>query len=67
MWQTSGVTPLFISSRNGHVECVLALLFWGAATNQARVGCVVLQITGSILIMGCSRLVKAVVRPGMRA
>jgi hypothetical protein len=37
-WQTSGATPLFIASENGHVECVLALLDGGAAMNQARVG-----------------------------
>ncbi len=37
--QTSGATPLFIASQNGHVECVRVLLSNGAAINQAMVGC----------------------------
>jgi hypothetical protein len=37
-WQTNGETPLFIASKNGHVECVQALLGGGAAINQATVG-----------------------------
>ncbi len=39
MLQTTGVTPLYIASQNGHVECVRALLGGGAAINQAEVGC----------------------------
>jgi hypothetical protein len=37
-WQTSGATPLFIASWNGHVECVRLLLGGGAAIDQATVG-----------------------------
>ncbi len=36
--QTDGVTPLFIASGKGHVECVRALLDKGAAIDQAKVG-----------------------------
>ncbi len=36
--QTNGVTPLYIASQEGHVECVRALLGRGAAINQAKVG-----------------------------
>ncbi len=39
VFQTSGATPLYIASRNGHVECVRALLDRGAVINQAKVGC----------------------------
>jgi hypothetical protein len=37
-WQTKGATPLYIANKNGHVECVRALLDGGAAINQATVG-----------------------------
>ena len=37
--QSTGATPLYIASQNGHVECVRALLGGGAAINQAMVGC----------------------------
>ena len=37
--QSTGATPLYIASQNGHVECVRALLDGGAAINQAAVGC----------------------------
>jgi hypothetical protein len=37
--QTNRVTPLYIASQEGHVECVQALLNGGAAINQAEVGC----------------------------
>ncbi len=36
--QTTGATPLYIGSQNGHVECVRALLDGGAAINRAKVG-----------------------------
>ncbi len=112
--QIDGVTPLLAASFSGHVECVRALLGWGAAINQAAVGCAgsiallcgacgcgdvwelvrthafaagwgrwdgtrwriwargdrahaALQVMGSIAIMGCSRRVNAVVRPGVTA
>jgi hypothetical protein len=39
VWQSTGATPLFVTSQTGHVECVLALLRGGAAINQATVGC----------------------------
>jgi hypothetical protein len=32
------LTPLLVASKNGHVECVRALLGGGAAINQATVG-----------------------------
>ena len=35
--QTDGATPLYIASRNGHVEVVRALVGAGAAVNQADV------------------------------
>ena len=35
--QTSGSTPLYIASQNGHVEVVRALVVTGAAVNQAKV------------------------------
>jgi hypothetical protein len=35
--QTDGATPLYIASRNGHVEVVRALVGAGAAVNQAKV------------------------------
>ena len=38
MLQANGVTPLYVASQNGHVECVQALLDRGAAVNQATVG-----------------------------
>jgi hypothetical protein len=38
VWQTDGVTPLFIASFRGHVECVWALLGGGAAIDQVMVG-----------------------------
>jgi ankyrin repeat protein len=38
--QTSGATPLYVASHEGHVECVRALLSGGAAINQATVGAV---------------------------
>jgi hypothetical protein len=37
VWQTDGVTPLFVASRGGHIEAVAALVGVGAAVNQARV------------------------------
>ena len=37
--QTTGASPLFIASQNGHVEAVRALVELGAAVNQAKVGC----------------------------
>ncbi len=37
--QTDGATPLFVTSQNGHLECVQALLEGGAAIDQAMVGC----------------------------
>ncbi len=37
--QTDGATPLYIASQNGNLECVRALLGWGAEINQAKVGC----------------------------
>jgi hypothetical protein len=37
VWQTDGLTPLYIASRNGHVEVVRALVGAGAAVNQATV------------------------------
>ena len=36
--QTTGTTPLYIASQNGHVEAVRALVELGAAVNQAKVG-----------------------------
>ena len=36
--QTTGATPLYIASQNGHVEAVRALVELGAAVNQATVG-----------------------------
>jgi hypothetical protein len=39
--QTGGATPLYIASENGHVECMWALLDFGAAINQTTVGCAV--------------------------
>ncbi len=36
--QATGLTPLFVASQNGHVECVRTLLDRGAAVNQADVG-----------------------------
>ncbi len=35
--QTNGMTPLYIASHEGHVECVRALLDGGAAIDQAKV------------------------------
>jgi ankyrin repeat protein len=35
--QTSGATPLFMASLNGHVEVVRALVEAGASVNQAKV------------------------------
>ena len=35
--QTDGATPLYVASKNGHVEAVRALLDAGAAVNQASV------------------------------
>ena len=37
--QTEGVTPLYIASQNGNLECVRSLLGGGAAIDQAMVGC----------------------------
>jgi hypothetical protein len=39
VFQTDGVTPLYIACQNGHVECVRALLGAGAAINTSKVGC----------------------------
>ena len=36
--QADGVTPLYVASCNGHVECVRALLDRGAAIDRATVG-----------------------------
>ena len=36
-WQGAGSTPLFMASRNGHVEVVRALVQAGAVVNQATV------------------------------
>ena len=36
--QTTGATPLYIASQEGHVEAVRALVELGAAVNQATVG-----------------------------
>ena len=36
--QTTGATPLFIASQEGHVGAVRALVELGAAVNQAKVG-----------------------------
>jgi hypothetical protein len=37
VWQTDGVTPLFVASQSGHIEAVTALVGVGAAVNQAAV------------------------------
>ena len=37
VWQTRGVTPLYIASLNGHVEVVKAVVGAGAAVNRATV------------------------------
>jgi hypothetical protein len=39
VWQTDGITPLYVASWTGHAECVRALLGAGAGVNQATVGC----------------------------
>jgi hypothetical protein len=37
--QTDGASPLYIASEKGLVKCVRSLVDWGAAINQAMVGC----------------------------
>jgi ankyrin repeat protein len=44
--QTDGATPLFITSQEGHVEAVRALVELGAAVNQAEVGFVGRDVRG---------------------
>ena len=55
--QSTGATPLYIASGNGHVECVRALFDGGAAINQARVGCAITIAWHDIAGAVCAGLV----------
>ncbi len=54
--QTTGATPLYIASGNGHVEAVRALVELGAAVNQAKVG--LLEV--SLVLVVCTHFVVCV-------
>ena len=58
LWQSNGITPLYVASQNGHVDAVKALVRAGAVVNQAmvRTGGLNMPCTESEPVCVCMRV-----------